>query len=737
VSWPTSQDYNEAVQDPQTSFADLELQAGTSACNALGMPVPHSGNFADVYRLTSTQTNQSWAVKCFTRYVPHLHQRYDEITRHLKRADLPFMVDFVFLEKGILVHGNWYPVVKMDWVEGLPLNEFVRSNLEKSQAMEALSRLWIKLGKRLRDAKIAHADLQHGNILLVPGSRARSLALKLVDYDGMWIPALADLPSGEVGHPAYQHPQRIRDGNYSFQLDLFPLLSVYCALRALIVGGRALWDRYDNGDNFLFREQDLRNAEDSELIRELLESNNAEVQWLATSLKQAAQKPLDQGPLLEDVIASAPHRLAPVMPAESAELPTAANTVREAVAAPSAPRVAIESVAAELSPTAELASIPSVQLPAAVHQQESPQRLKLGIIAASLVFIGLVSPLVVVIVMSGGNGSERGTIGTRLTDANVNTRTVLSSFSSGGEMIFTAHIETEGRTDQKPTGTVIFRTPRDRLGSSRLNADRQAVLRTLFSDEPATVFAEYSGDRTFMASTGICRVSRRSRSTTNVRAGPANPEGSQIVAQYAGGRRGEPSDGRAHTFNEPADQRPTVSVLTLLPDGPKLTLTAIIRVKESKVADTRSEDKRAGFTAYEAAARRGGIRELGEPALPSGTVVFRTKEREVGTEMVAGGMATLTITMPVNEPTQFFARYSGDATFAPSEATDTLRPEEQEVQGVTDLKRLARQDMDRAAEFLRLGRKESAKKYYRRAVEKYPDIATQANDELRSLAEDR
>jgi len=73
----------------------------------------------------------------------------------------------------------------------------------------------------------------------------------------MWVPALAGCPSGEVGHPAYQHPWRSALQAYGPWVDRFPLLLVATALCAIKVKGRALWDKYDNGDNLLFRQEDL------------------------------------------------------------------------------------------------------------------------------------------------------------------------------------------------------------------------------------------------------------------------------------------------------------------------------------------------------------------------------------------------------------------------------------------------------------------------------------------------
>jgi hypothetical protein len=57
----------------------------------------------------------------------------------------------------------------MDWIEGLLLNEFVHQHLDRPAMLEATAALWVKLGARLRRGGIAHGDLQHGNVLLVPG----------------------------------------------------------------------------------------------------------------------------------------------------------------------------------------------------------------------------------------------------------------------------------------------------------------------------------------------------------------------------------------------------------------------------------------------------------------------------------------------------------------------------------------------------------------------------------------
>jgi WD40 repeat protein len=357
MAWPLSQDYNEAIQDASLCFADADLRAGQVVTNALGLPVPRSGNFADVYEVRSADNSRSWAVKCFTRAVPGQRERYASISAHLQQARLPFAVEFKYLEQGIRVAGQWYPALKMDWVEGFLLNEFVRQNLDRPAMLDSLANLWARLAGRLRRAEIAHGDLQHGNVLLVPGRDETRLAIKLIDYDGMFVTALAALPSGEVGHPAYQHPQRLREATYSADVDRFPILVIFVAIRALMVGGRALWERYDNGDNLLFRRQDLEAPNKSILFAELLKLEDATLRSLVERLIDAARKPLAETPLIDGARSLPP-------PAAATE-PIAALPMEKARESVAALMPVAVTLAATLAPPEPVAAAPVAAVPVA------------------------------------------------------------------------------------------------------------------------------------------------------------------------------------------------------------------------------------------------------------------------------------------------------------------------------------------------------------------------------------
>lgn len=61
--WPSPQDYNEALQNPATAFADEDLRSALAVCDKLGLPRAVSGNFASVYELLSG--DKRYALRCF------------------------------------------------------------------------------------------------------------------------------------------------------------------------------------------------------------------------------------------------------------------------------------------------------------------------------------------------------------------------------------------------------------------------------------------------------------------------------------------------------------------------------------------------------------------------------------------------------------------------------------------------------------------------------------------------
>ena len=200
MPWPTPQDYNEAIQTPQISFNDPDLKQGSVETTHLGLPKAITGGFASVYRLKCK--NRDWAVRCFLREFQDQQERYEAISRHLQLTKSPYIVGFEFQAQGIRVKGSWYPILKMEWVQGELLNSYIQKQQGKPEVFWELAKRWLTMIHALRSAGIAHGDLQHGNVVVVNGD------FRLIDYDGMFVPSLKGKFSNEVGHRNYQHPQR-------------------------------------------------------------------------------------------------------------------------------------------------------------------------------------------------------------------------------------------------------------------------------------------------------------------------------------------------------------------------------------------------------------------------------------------------------------------------------------------------------------------------------------------------
>src|SRR5205823_8023721 len=49
------------------------------------------------------------------------------------------------------------------------------SQVRLPQHLLQLAHLWLRMGRRLRETEVAHGDLQHGNVILVPAAGGNSL----------------------------------------------------------------------------------------------------------------------------------------------------------------------------------------------------------------------------------------------------------------------------------------------------------------------------------------------------------------------------------------------------------------------------------------------------------------------------------------------------------------------------------------------------------------------------------
>ncbi|HEY7262850.1 MAG TPA: hypothetical protein VH589_15360 [Trebonia sp.] len=294
---------------------DPELRGASCERMAMGLPKMISGNFAAVFPLTSTAGNR-YAVKCFTRTAPSQMERYRAIGACLGKIQPRWATGFEYIPNGIKVEAYSYPILRMDWVSGLTLGNWIVRNCGSAEAIKNIGRLFDDLIADLDAAGIAHGDLQSGNLIVTDAG-----TLCLVDYDGMYVPGLGGLPPGEVGHPDYQRRERSQ-ADYGPSMDRFSAWLISLSLKIIAAEPTMLERLNPSRDEYLLlNRQDFFDLRSSSRFAIMSSSRNAEVRRLANIAGDVLSLPLSAMPALAVPTASDVHAGSIPPPSNASAIP--------------------------------------------------------------------------------------------------------------------------------------------------------------------------------------------------------------------------------------------------------------------------------------------------------------------------------------------------------------------------------------------------------------------------------
>lgn len=292
INWPSPRDFVEAVQFPHHCFSRPDLQKTTPAVDRLGLPRVASGQFAYVFKLLKSESGKAVAVRCFGRYVKERGRRYEILSSYLARASVTALAAFKYEPEGMLVGGRKYPILVMEWIEGSTLDVCIEKVLGKPDVLRQLADQWLEIVESLGLAKVAHGDLQHGNVIVQDGR------LRLVDFDGMFVASLDGQLASEVGHEHYQHPARSAR-LFNARLDNFSALVIYLSLISL-AERPTLWAEHHD-ESLLFTKLDYLRPEKSRLLSQVKEIG-PEHRRLAEVLETVSKGAPDSVPCLLNLI---------------------------------------------------------------------------------------------------------------------------------------------------------------------------------------------------------------------------------------------------------------------------------------------------------------------------------------------------------------------------------------------------------------------------------------------------
>lgn len=239
-----------------------------------GEPVMSSGNFAVVFKMYNPKNYKYYALKCFHREQEGREQNYqkisDELNRELSRHSYgthnlssSYLLYVQYYEKELFVDiggpVSLFPVLLMEWVDGITLDKCILQNLGNTKLLHEMTYRFSRMAKWLLSQRFAHGDLKPDNILIT-----KDFHIVLVDYDGMYVPAMKGQKANELGSPNFRHPDRTID-DFDEQIDDFPIVNILLSLKAVSLNPN-LFAPLITGDKMLFEEHDYLSFDNNKIL---------------------------------------------------------------------------------------------------------------------------------------------------------------------------------------------------------------------------------------------------------------------------------------------------------------------------------------------------------------------------------------------------------------------------------------------------------------------------------------
>ena len=264
MQYPLISEYLAAIRDAHDNLEKLSHLV--PVLDNYGEPYRSSGAFAVVFKMKDEQTGKCYALKCFTEEQEGRAEAYRQIAEELEFVDSAYITYVKYLEKELFVDSNCeddeFPVLLMDWIEGETMETYIADHYMDNHAISMLCYRFCKMAAWLRSQSFAHGDIKPDNIMVRPDG-----TLTLVDYDGMFVPAMKGQKSPTIGTKDFSHPLRNID-DFDETIDDFALASIALSLKAISLNS-SLLNEYGASDRLLFSAADYLDLSKSKTMTAL------------------------------------------------------------------------------------------------------------------------------------------------------------------------------------------------------------------------------------------------------------------------------------------------------------------------------------------------------------------------------------------------------------------------------------------------------------------------------------
>ena len=265
MNYPLISEYIESIKNSEDNFNVLSTLR--PVYDEAGEIVMSSGNFAVVFKMKDESSGKLYAVKCFLKEQEGRDIAYQQITDELEYVSSNYLCSIKYFQKELFVDSTVssdteFPVLLMDWAEGVTLDKYVHQHISDKYALQLITYQFGNMAAWLMTQPFAHGDLKPDNILV-----SEDGALVLVDYDGMFVPAMQGQKARELGSPDYRHPLRTEDC-FNEHIDDFPLALIGMSLKAIALD-TSLLQNNARSDSLLLSESDFHNIGECLMMKSL------------------------------------------------------------------------------------------------------------------------------------------------------------------------------------------------------------------------------------------------------------------------------------------------------------------------------------------------------------------------------------------------------------------------------------------------------------------------------------
>ena len=265
MNYPLISEYIESIKNSEDNFNVLSTLR--PVYDEAGEIVMSSGNFAVVFKMKDESSGKLYAVKCFLKEQEGRDIAYQQITDELEYVSSNYLCSIKYFQKELFVDSTVssdteFPVLLMDWAEGVTLDKYVHQHISDKYALQLITYQFCRMAAWLMSQTFAHGDLKPDNILVTEDG-----ALVLVDYDGMYVPAMQGQKARELGSPDYRHPLRTEDC-FNEHIDDFPLALIGMSLKAIALD-TSLLQNNARSDSLLLSESDFHNIGECLMMKSL------------------------------------------------------------------------------------------------------------------------------------------------------------------------------------------------------------------------------------------------------------------------------------------------------------------------------------------------------------------------------------------------------------------------------------------------------------------------------------